>query len=107
MIVDGDDELVGRYVFSLLNMQYQSTDKWLVYTNFFSSEYYYGGSRPLLKSFFGRVRQRYYVIAPLRTFYVDLYRKINDSDHKTNNGTFFDTAYDFAMQYPLLEMAGV
>ena len=37
VIVDGDDELVGRYAFALLNMKYQSRNNWIVYTNFFSS----------------------------------------------------------------------
>ena len=47
VIVDGDDELTGKYVLSLLNMKYQSRDNWIVYTNFFSSQYQYGGSKPL------------------------------------------------------------
>ena len=51
VIVDGDDELVGRYVFSLLNMKYQSRSNWIVYTNFFTSKYTYGGSKPLNKTF--------------------------------------------------------
>ena len=102
MIVDGDDELVGRYVFSLLNMKYQSRDNWLVYTNFFSSDYYYGGSKPLTSDFFGSKRINIYIVGPIRTFYVDLYRKIYDKDHKYRNGKFLDTGYDFAMQFPLL-----
>lgn len=47
------------------------------------------------------------VIGALRTFYVDLYRKIEMKDHKDDDGDFFDRLYDDAMQHPLLEMAGI
>ena len=105
MIVDGDDELTGRYVVSLLNMKYQSRNNWIVYSNFFSSDYFYGGSKPLKENFFKEKRVQTYIFGPIRTFYVDLYRRIDDKDHQYKNGKFLDTGYDFAMQFPLLEMA--
>ena len=37
VIVDGDDELVGKQVFKLVNNFYSIENKWLVYTNFFNS----------------------------------------------------------------------
>ena len=46
------------------------------------------------------------MMGPIRTFYTSLYKKINDKDHKFDNGTFLDTMYDDAMQYPMLEMSG-
>ena len=42
------------------------------------------------------------VVGALRTFYVDLYRKIKMEDHKDNEGNFFDSLYDDAMQHPML-----
>ena len=107
MIVDGDDELASRYVFSLINMKYQSRDNWMVYTNFFSSKYQYGGSKPLEEQFFKGERSSAYIFGALRTYYVDLYRKIKEKDHRDQYGKYFNTSYDTAMQYPLLEMAGL
>lgn len=34
MIVDGDDELVGRQVLKLFNAVFQKEDAWFVYSNF-------------------------------------------------------------------------
>ena len=42
----------------------------------------------------------------MRSFYVDLYRKIKDKDHQDKQGKFWQVAYDIGMQMPLLEMAG-
>ena len=33
MIVDGDDELIGRQVFKLFNSQFQEKGIWFMYTN--------------------------------------------------------------------------
>ena len=32
--LDGDDALIGKFVFQMLNAQYQSRDIWFLYTNF-------------------------------------------------------------------------
>jgi hypothetical protein len=32
MVVDGDDELIGRQVFQLLNTLYQKQQVWIIYT---------------------------------------------------------------------------
>ena len=34
IIVDGDDELIGKQVFKHINSVYSRTDNWVVYTNF-------------------------------------------------------------------------
>jgi hypothetical protein len=34
VVVDGDDELLGRQVFKLFNAQFQSKGYWLAYSNF-------------------------------------------------------------------------
>lgn len=47
-----------------------------------------------------------HVIGALRTFYVDIYRKIHDKDHKNKNGEYLDSLYDDAMQFPMMEMSG-
>lgn len=52
VILDGDDELVGRYVFKLLNYKYHIRDNWVVYSNYYNSDYAYGVSEKLDESFF-------------------------------------------------------
>ena len=37
VIVDGDDELVGKQVFKLINHFYTIENKWIVYSNFYNS----------------------------------------------------------------------
>ena len=32
--IDADDELIGRQVMKLMNALYQSSDQWLIYSNF-------------------------------------------------------------------------
>ena len=40
VIVDGDDELIGKYVLNLFNAVFQSSDVWFAYSNFiFSSNH--------------------------------------------------------------------
>lgn len=52
--------------------------------NFISNMYMYGVSKVLTADMFeeNASRKKAHVVAPLRTFYVDLYRKINPDDHK-------------------------
>lgn len=46
MIVDGDDELVGKQVFKFFNSQFQSKGLWLIYSNFLTMTGHRGYSRP-------------------------------------------------------------
>jgi hypothetical protein len=45
IVVDGDDELLGRQVFRLFNAIFQSKNVWFVYTNYLPSGGYVGYSR--------------------------------------------------------------
>lgn len=47
ILVDGDDEIIGRHVFSLLNGIYQKDKKWVVYTNLKTNFYKFGTSKPV------------------------------------------------------------
>lgn len=46
IIVDGDDELVGRQVFKFYNAKFQQDDLWFMYSNFLSVSGRGGYSRP-------------------------------------------------------------
>jgi hypothetical protein len=50
IILDGDDELLGRQVFKLFNSQFQAKKYWLAYSNFMTITGYVGYSRPYKKS---------------------------------------------------------
>lgn len=40
VVIDGDDEIIGRYVFALINAAYhQHQQPWIVYTNFKTNLY--------------------------------------------------------------------
>ena len=86
MVIDGDDELIGRYVFKTINAHYQENDYWIVYTNFVKSDYQFGTSRNLFPSFLRKNRFIKHILGHLRTWYVDLFWKIKEKDHKKNNG---------------------
>ena len=51
--LDGDDELLGRYVLKMINAKYQEGDYWLVYTSFIQSTLRFGKSKRVSKNFFG------------------------------------------------------
>lgn len=45
IVVDGDDELIGRQVFKLYNSIFQKQGVWFVYSNFLTINNYVGYSR--------------------------------------------------------------
>lgn len=46
MLIDGDDEVIGRYAFQVLNAAYQNNPNlWVVYSTEKSNLYQYGRSR--------------------------------------------------------------
>lgn len=50
MLLDGDDELIGKYAFQVMNSIYQQNPQlWVVYSNYKANTYMYGRSLPILK----------------------------------------------------------
>lgn len=45
MVIDGDDELIGRQVFKVFNAVFQQSGAWFVYSNFLTANNYVGFSR--------------------------------------------------------------
>lgn len=45
MVIDGDDFLLGKYVFKLFNAAFSSTNSWVVYSNFLTIDNKVGFSR--------------------------------------------------------------
>lgn len=111
-MLDGDDALIGRQVFSFLNAIYQKEKVALTYGQFllvrenhisngFSRDipvqYLEQGTFRQLKSFFS---------SHLKTMYVDVMRKIKQEDLQYPNGTFYDYAPDVTYMTPSIEMVG-
>jgi hypothetical protein len=87
VLVDGDDALIGRQVFALLNAFYQREKPALVYTQLlFVYSDHIGNSRnqPINTTIFeatGAWRKQYrFCTSHLKTFYVDLFRMIKKED---------------------------
>jgi glycosyltransferase involved in cell wall biosynthesis len=78
LIVDGDDELIGRQVLKLFNAYFQITQAWFVYSNFLLRWIEPGFSRPfperVIKS--NAYRSYPFVTSHLRAFYTALFRNI-------------------------------
>ena len=45
MVIDGDDFLLGKQVFKLFNAAFSSTNSWVVYSNFLTTNSQVGYSR--------------------------------------------------------------
>jgi hypothetical protein len=80
VIVDGDDQLIGRQVLKLFNSQFQAKNAWFVYSNFMSFVGNVGFSRPFKAEVVeeNRYRQANFVTSHLRAFYTQLMRLIKE-----------------------------
>ena len=108
-IIDGDDYLIGRQVFKLINARYQSEKLLALYTNHLRVHepiYLKVGTCIDYPEKVKKLRSyRHFSIFPashLRTFYVDLYWRINIKDLRDHKGNFFTAANDFAIMMPIL-----
>lgn len=109
--IDGDDWLYSAEVFNKLNVIYQE-DVLLTYGSLVELS-----TKKLNKTFtkklFDTQKYRkqygeyYWVTSHLKTFKYKLWKKILDKDLRDINGTYFKVAWDLAMMYPMIEMAGL
>ena len=113
VLVDGDDMLVGRQVFSLLNAFYQQKKPAIVYTQFLIVYPDHIGNstnreieRFILEAGTWR-RVRNFYTSHLKTFYTDLFRKIKISDMQFYEDYWIPHSSDVAYMTPMIEMAGV
>ena len=105
MIVDGDDELVGRQVLKLFNSMFQKTGAWFVYSNFIMNQgTSVGYSRPFPRNVIDGNNYRKYpfVTSHLRAFYTKLFANIKEDDLKDENGDYYRAANDVAICIPIL-----
>jgi glycosyltransferase involved in cell wall biosynthesis len=107
MIIDGDDELLGRQVLKLFNAVFQKEKAWFVYSNFISIRGNVGFSRPFPPKVIANNSYRKYpfVTSHLRAFYTQLFLNIREEDLQDSKGNYLRAANDVAICIPILEQA--
>jgi glycosyltransferase involved in cell wall biosynthesis len=109
MLLDGDDWLAHRRVLQTLNMVYADPDCWMTYGQYVSWPVPIPGySRPIPAHITDTNTFRGYdwCASHLRSFYAWLFKRINREDLISPWGTFSPMAWDQALMFPMLEMAG-
>lgn len=113
VIVDGDDWLEHPDVFSQINRTYLYNDVWLTWGQFKMSEKLTRGwGQPVPEEFIesNDFREFTWVYGAPRTFYAWLFKQVKLEDFigltvHGYEGKFYPSCDDFAMMYPMLEMA--
>jgi glycosyltransferase involved in cell wall biosynthesis len=102
--IDGDDWLPNSKVLEKINKVYQDSDIWITNGSFKYSNGASGfSSRQKLDL---NLRQSPMTCSHMRTWRAFLWRKINQSDLKDENGEYWKVTGDLAFMFPMLEMAG-
>ena len=107
MIIDGDDEMLGRQVLKLFNSVFQKQKAWFVYSNFLNLAHNVGYSRPFPPQTIKNniYRKHPFVTSHLRAFYTKLLVNIKEEDLKDSTGNYFKAANDVAICIPILEQS--
>jgi glycosyltransferase involved in cell wall biosynthesis len=109
ILLDGDDWLAHPRVLQTLNAVYADPDCWMTYGQYASWPAPVPGySRPIPVQVTETNTFRAYdwCASHLRSFYAWLFKRINREDLLSPRGTFYPMAWDQALMFPMLEMAG-
>jgi len=106
ILVDGDDFLYSGDVLDILNEKYLNTNCLITYGSYLSSKGVTGHEYPRLIRELNLYRKYFWYATHLKTFRHDLWLSINKSDFLSHNGQYFSVAWDLALMFPMLEMAG-
>jgi glycosyltransferase involved in cell wall biosynthesis len=106
--LDGDDFLHDAKVLEKLANVYKDPSVWMTYG---SHNFYPSGKLGIRNGSISKktqknrlFRQKSWVTSHLRTFYAGLFQKVKKEDFMYE-GEFFKTTCDFAIMFPMLEMA--
>jgi glycosyltransferase involved in cell wall biosynthesis/SAM-dependent methyltransferase len=108
LTLDGDDWFPDNDVLNKLNRTYSGGDIWMTYGQYKNST---DGGRGVAQQYPDHVinnnnfRRHIWSASHLRTFYAWLFKRIRRED-LMKDGKFFVMTWDFAMMFPMLEMAG-
>lgn len=106
--LDGDDWLSDDGVLSYVNFAYQDPEVWMTYGQFRywpSGDHGWGAEIEDTVIEENSFRRENFTATALRTFYAGLFQKI-DREDILYNGAYYSMGWDFAIMFPVLEMAG-
>ncbi len=106
--VDGDDELYNENALSRIAHEYNHNKAWVTYGQFSwdkTTRRGFCANIPERMHDANNYRSYMWVASHPRTFYAGLFKKI-DENYLKMDGAFFPTAWDLAIMFCLLEMAG-
>ena len=105
VMIDGDDWLYDRHVLSKLDQIYWNEPVSLTYGQFITyPRGEIGFCKPPKQTEMDRDMD--WIYSHLRTFRYFLWKKLNLNDLKDSTGHYYKTAWDLAIMFPLIEMAG-
>ena len=106
LIIDGDDYLYSSDVLNILEEKYFQTNCLITYGSHISSKGVQGKKYPRLIRDFNLFRKYFWYASHLKTFRHDLWLALDPEDLINKNRDYFSVAWDLAMMFPMLEMAG-
>jgi len=111
VLLDGDDCLLNKHVFSYINDYYNQNDPWIMYGSSIWTDGRKCCSSPYLEEEFKNLRKAPFRVSHIRTFRAGVYHEIGKQDPefncmKDNKGEFYKSAYDVCMFLAMLEIAG-
>ena len=106
ILIDGDDYLYSCDVLSIIYEKYLETNCLITYGSHLSSKGVQGKKYPWLIRNFNLYRKYFWYASHLRTFRHDLWLSVNPNDLLNKNNQYFTVAWDLAIMFPMLEMAG-
>jgi glycosyltransferase involved in cell wall biosynthesis len=109
ILLDGDDWLAHPGVLQKLNAVYADPHCWMTYGQYVSWPAPVPGySRPIPAQITdtNTFREYAWCASHLRSFYAWLFKRIHREDLISPWGTFYPMAWDQALMFPMLEMAG-
>jgi glycosyltransferase involved in cell wall biosynthesis len=106
IMLDGDDWLYDKNVLKKLDEIYSNEEVSLTYGQFITyPRWEIGFCRPPKEGELSD-RDSPWIYSALRTFQYFLWKELDPKDLKDSNGDYYKTAWDLAIMYPLIEMAG-
>ena len=106
LIIDGDDYLYNSDVLYFLKEKYIQSNCLITYGSHLSSKGIQGKKYPKLIRKYNLYRNYFWYASHLRTFRHDLWLSINKNDLLDKNRKYYSVAWDLAIMFPMLEMAG-
>lgn len=102
--VDGDDWLPDRFTLERIQKFYNENDVWLANGSFKYHDGRVGFAKKPQTDI--PIRSQTFTLSHIRTWKAFLWRKIEESDLKDENGNYWEVAGDLSFMFPMYEMCG-